>query len=306
VTNTPRGTPEQAAFLEELLEAKLLIASGADGVYGRSARFEDVVEAFDRFVVRVGAPDAPEVVRFPPVLPRVHFEKSGYMNNMPQLAGTIHAFDGDTKAHVGLLGELERGDDWSHRVAMTDLVLTPAGCYPLYPTLTGSHPREGKLCDVFSYCFRREPSIDPARMQMFRMHEFVRIGEASDVQRWRSGWLDRGLEMLRALGLEAHLALANDPFFGRTGKMLAANQREQELKYELVVPITSTENPTAILSFNYHQDLFGGLYGIHVEQDVAHTGCVGFGMERAALALFRTHGLDPASWPKTVRETLWP
>lgn len=306
MTTTPPGTPEQAAFLKELLDAGLLVEMGVDGVYGRSAAFEGIIEAFDRYVVRVGAADAPEVVRFPPLLPRAHFEKSGYMKNMPQLAGTIHAFDGDQKAHVGLIGELERGEDWAHRQKMTDVVLTPAGCYPLYPTLKGSHGPEGRLCDVFSYCFRHEPSIDPARMQMFRMHEFVRIGQPQAVQAWRSSWLDRGLEMVQKLGLDAHIALANDPFFGRTGKMLAANQRDQELKYELVVPITSTENPTAVLSFNYHQDLFGGLYGIHIGQDVAHTGCVGFGMERVTLALLKTHGLDPKSWPKQVRETLWP
>lgn len=299
------GTPEQAAFRAELIEAGLLIETGVDGVYGRSATFENILEAFDRYVIRVGAPDAPEVVRFPPVLSRAHFQTSGYMKNMPQLAGTIHAFEGDQKAHVALIGELDSGADWSHRQKMTDLVMTPAGCYPLYPTLSGTHGRQGKLCDVFSYCFRHEPSIDPARMQSFRMHEFVRIGEPSDVRAWRSTWLDRGLDMVRALGLDASIALANDPFFGRTGKMLAASQRDQELKYELVVPITSSENPTAILSFNYHQELFGDLYGIRVGDALAHTGCVGFGMERVTLALLKTHGLEVASWPKHVRETLF-
>jgi seryl-tRNA synthetase len=141
-------------------------------------------------------------------------------------------------------------------------------------------------------------------MQMFRMREYVRIGRPDDVRSWRSKWLDRGLAMMGALGLDAQIALANDPFFGRTGKMLAASQREQELKYELVVPITSTENPTALLSFNYHQDLFGTLYGIRIEGGAAHTGCVGFGMERVALALFKTHGLDPETWPSHVKEAL--
>jgi seryl-tRNA synthetase len=143
-------------------------------------------------------------------------------------------------------------------------------------------------------------------MQMFRMREYVRIGQPGDVTEWRSGWLDRGLSMMQALGLKVHIALANDPFFGRTGRMLAANQREQELKYELVVPITSEDNPTAVLSFNYHQELFGSLYGIRIEDASAHTGCVGFGMERVALALLKTHGLEPQGWPAAVREKLWP
>ncbi len=300
------STEAQQKFLDELFAHGVLVDCGVPGVYGRSALFEDIVESFDRYITRVGAPDNPTAVRFPPVLNRKHFERSGYLKNMPQLAGSVHSFIGEQKDHVQLIQELEEGADWSHHQKMTDLVLTPAGCYPLYPTLAGDQPAQGRLMDVFSYCFRHEPSVDPARMQMFRMREFVRIGRPEDVQAWRSGWLDRGVEMMQALGLNVHIALANDPFFGRTGRMLAANQREQELKYELVVPITSEENPTATLSFNYHQELFGNLYGIRVEGEAAHTGCVGFGMERVALALLKTHGLDPKAWPSGVREKLWP
>jgi seryl-tRNA synthetase len=284
----------------------LLIDCGVPGVYGRSAIFEDIVERFDQYVTRVGAPDSPTRVRFPPVLNRVNFERSGYLKNMPQLAGTVHSFVGDQREHLALISELETGAPWDHHQKMTDVVLTPAACYPVYPSLAGEIPAEGRLMDVLSYCFRHEPSVDPARMQMFRMREYVRIGRPEDVVAWRSGWLDRGLEMIGALELPGTIALANDPFFGRTGKMLAQNQREQELKYEIVVPITSTENPTAVLSFNYHQDLFGGVYGIRQSGAAAHTGCVGFGMERVALALLKTHGLAPPSWPKGVRELLWP
>jgi seryl-tRNA synthetase len=298
------ATEAQQKYLDELLAHGLLIDCGVPGVYGRSATFERIVEGFDRYISRVGAKDEATAVRFPPVLNRKHFEKSGYMKNMPQLAGTIHSFDGDPKAHLSLIHGLENGEDYSEHQKMTDVVLTPAGCYPLYPTLRGDHSAAGKCMDVFSYCFRHEPSVDPARMQMFRMREYVRIGRPNDVTAWRSGWLERGQEMMQALDLKVHIALANDPFFGRTGRMLAANQREQELKYELVVPITSDENPTAVLSFNYHQELFGTLYGISVEGDVAHTSCVGFGMERVALALLKTHGLEVQNWPKDVREKL--
>jgi seryl-tRNA synthetase len=296
----------QLAFRDELLAAGLLLDTGVPGVYGRSAVFESVIERFDRFVTRAGAEDAPTRLRFPPVLSRKHFETSGYMGNMPQLAGTIHSFEGAQPDHAALLKTLQQGEDWSGHQRMTELVLTPAGCYPVYPTLKGKLSREGRLIDVFSYCFRHEPSPDPARMQLFRMREYVRIGLPEDVRRWRAGWLDRGAAMMHVLGLEAHVALANDPFFGRTGKLLAASQREQELKYELVVPITSTDTPTALLSFNYHQDLFGGLYGIEIEGEPAHTGCVGFGMERVVLALLKTHGLDPDSWPRQIREALGP
>jgi len=297
-------TEAQQKFLDELLAHGLLIDCGVPGVYGRSAVFEEIIERFDRYITSVGAVDNPTAVRFPPLLNRKNFEKSGYLKNMPQLAGTVHSFSGDQKAHMALIHDLEAGEDYSKYQEMTDVVLTPAGCYPLYPTLRGDHAAGGKLMDVFSYCFRHEPSVDPARMQMFRMREFVRIGAPQEVTAWRSSWLERGLEMTQSLGLNVHIALANDPFFGRTGRMLAANQREQELKYELVVPITSEENPTAVLSFNYHQELFGDLYGIRVEGNTAHTGCVGFGMERVALALLKTHGLSVSAWPQDVRTKL--
>ncbi len=71
------------------------------------------------------------------MLNRKHFETSGYLKNMPQLAGTIHSFEGDQKAHQALIQELDEGKDYAHRQKMTDVVLTPAGCYPLYPTLQG-------------------------------------------------------------------------------------------------------------------------------------------------------------------------
>jgi seryl-tRNA synthetase len=87
--------------------------------------------------------------------------------------------------------------------------------------------------------------------------------------------------------------------------LLAATQREQQLKYELVVAITSSEKPTAVASANWHQDHFGELFGIHQEDGAtSHTACVGFGLERIALALLRTHGVQVRSWPVVVRSAL--
>ena len=76
--------------------------------------------------------------------------------------------------------------------------------------------------------------------------------------------------------------------------MLAASQREQELKFELLVPIAATE-PTAVASFNYHQEHFGRdvRHRDWRTAAMAHTACLGFGLERIVLALFSTHGLDP-------------
>jgi seryl-tRNA synthetase len=281
---------------------------GVDGLYGRSGIFEDVIERFSTLVAAFGREDGAEVVRFPPAMSRTQFESSGYMKSFPQLAGTVHSFAGSDRDHAALLTKLEANEDWTAEQKATQVVLTPAACYPLYPAVAkrGLLPPEGGHFDLYSYCFRHEPSIDPARMQMFRMREYVRIGTQEQVVTFRQTWLERGEQLMKSLGIPVALDVANDPFFGRTGKLLSNNQRDQKLKFELLIPITSEENPTACLSFNYHQDHFGTKWGLCTcDNAVAHTACVGFGMERIALALFKHHGYDPQRWPKAVRQRLW-
>ncbi len=294
-------------LLDKLIRAGLLIETGVDGLYGRSGEFERIVDGFDRLVSRLGQGDGAEVVRFPPGMNRALFEKSGYLKSFPQLAGTVHAFSGDDRRHAALVAHLEAGEDWSGDQKMTDVVLTPAACYPLYPTVArrGPLPADGLVFDLNSYCFRHEPSREPTRMQMFRMREYVRIGAPDQVVAFRAMWLERGKKMIETLRLPCHVDLANDPFFGRAGRVMASSQRDLGLKFELLVPVNSDENPTACLSFNYHQEHFGALWGIRTASgETAHTACVGFGMERVTIALLKHHGLDIAAWPREVRDAL--
>lgn len=298
----------QVFFIDQLFDAGVLIETGVDGLYGRSMAFEEVIAGFEALVSRYGAGDGAEAVRFPPGMNRAHFENSGYLKSFPQLAGTVHSFCGHDHDHADLLARLDKGEDWTGHQQATDVVLTPAACYPLYPMMArrGPLPAEGRLFDLQSYCFRHEPSRDPARMQMFRMREYVRAGTPEQVTSFRESWLERGRELIAEVGLPFEIDLANDPFFGRTGRIMAAGQREQGLKFELLVPINSAVSPTACLSFNYHQDHFGETWGIRTAAgEVAHTACVGFGLERVALALFKHHGLDTAAWPAGVRKALW-
>jgi seryl-tRNA synthetase len=123
---------------------------------------------------------------------------------------------------------------------------------------------------------------------------------------WRDAWRDRALELLHQVGVEAEFDVASDPFFGRSGRMLAASQRQQALKFEILAPIGGPE-PTAVASFNYHEDHFSAAFGLEMaDGGPAHTACLGFGLERISLALVRAHGVDPDTWPAEVREQLWP
>lgn len=307
--NAPLKAPASPeAFLDALFDDGVLIKTGVDGVYGRSGDFEDVIDRFMTRVAELASDDRATRIHFPPGMPRRNLEKSGYLKSFPQLAGCVHSFMGGEADHAKLLSMLEKGEDWTEAQDATDVVLTPAACYPLYPTVAAQGPlaADGVLYELSSYCFRHEPSQDPARMQLFRMKEFVRIGTPDDVVAFRQTWLDRGRTLIESLGLPCVVDVANDPFFGRAGRMMANNQRDQNLKFELLIPVTSDEKPTACLSFNYHQTHFGQLWGIQFADGTpASSACVGFGLERTALALFRHHGTDVQRWPDAVRRVLW-
>jgi seryl-tRNA synthetase len=302
-------TKSQQQFLEELIDHGHFVPGGQMGIYGRGRDFEDARNRFDEFVTRTGAADNAETLRFPPIIPRRTLEKAGYLRSFPQLCGVVYSFAGNNAAALDMAERAHRGSDWSGHLSMTDVVMVPAACYPAYPAVAqrGPMPAGGVSLDLgASYVFRNEPSGDPARLQMFHQREMVRIGEEADIVAWREKWMQRAKFIFEKCGLEATLGVASDPFFGRGGKLMATSQRDQCLKFEALVPIASAE-PTAVASFNYHRDHFGSSFGIQFSDGrVAHSACLGFGLERITLALFRAHGMDTRAWPREVRCCLWP
>jgi len=300
-------TAAAAGLADDLVAAGVLVPSGVAGLYGKGASFIGTFDGLYDHVTRAGRGAGPELMRFPPLMPRDHFVRTDYLRSFPNLIGSVHGFTGADAEHAELLRAVEQGGDWSAALAATDLVLLPAACYPLYPMLAGRLPRGGRLFDVLGTCFRHEPSDDPARMQVFHQREYVQVGAPEQALEFRDAWLARAHELLSGLGLEVRAVVANDPFFGRAGRMLAASQRDSALKYELVAPIADPEHPTAIASCNCHQDHLTAAFGIETDDGArAHSACVGFGMERITLALFARHGMDVEAWPAPVRAALWP
>jgi len=298
----PAGTPHS---LDSIAEA-LLLPTGIDGVYARTAMFERVVDGLTTLISRYRDPDT-EVLRFPPVMSRRQLEKSGYLKSFPHFLGCVSCLTGD-EAHIrGSVERYEAGEDWTSDLAAADLVLSPAACYPVYPLVAsrGKVPAGGLVFDVACDCFRREPSKMLDRLQSFRMREYVCIGTPEQIGDFRGRWMKLAESFAGQLSLPHRIDRASDPFFGRGGKLMATSQVEQELKFELLVPVQAEGPPTACMSFNYHRDHFGTTWNLQTASGAtAHTGCVAFGIDRLALALFVTHGVELPQWPTRARQAL--
>jgi seryl-tRNA synthetase len=277
-----------------------------DGVYARTGAYEAVVTGLANLITQYRDP-AMEVFRFPPVMSRAHIERHGYLKSFPNLLGCVCGLHGSEQEIRAAADSYYDGKDWTASLAPNDLVLTPAACYPVYPIVAsrGPVPNTGLMFDVAADCFRREPSKDIDRLQSFRMREYVCIGSAIQIVEFRERWSAKAKAIADQLCVPYTVEQASDPFFGRSGQMMAISQFEQCLKFELLIPVRSAQSPTACMSFNYHLDHFGTTWGLSDEAgNVCHTGCVAFGMDRLAVALFAVHGLKPDAWPANVRSSL--
>lgn len=166
----------RAALRARLLTDGVLLDLGTPGLYGRTGVFERVYAAVDAAAVRSQQHLGAEVLRFPPVEPLASFERTDYIASFPDLAASISGFTGDDRTHRALLAARERGERWEGFLEPADLMLTPAVCHPVYGLIGDTVPQQGRFFDVLGDSFRREPSLDPMRLQAFHMHEFVHVG----------------------------------------------------------------------------------------------------------------------------------
>ncbi|BCJ68235.1 hypothetical protein [Polymorphospora rubra] len=273
-----------------------LLPTAVAGVYGRDGRFEHLVGAVGAAVSVMAAEVDATVVRYPPAVAADELHRVGYLRSFPHLAGAISVCADTTGRETAIAARLHRGGAWEELLRPSDLAPCPAACYPLYPHLAGRAVGGGKRYDTMGYCFRREPSDDPFRMQLFRMHEIVCVGDRTTVDAFLARAHDFAARLFTDFGLAATRAAATDPFFGSGGRMLAREQLDRDLKQEYVCP--TPDGGVALASVNDHETHFTRPYGIIGGDGApAVSACVGFGLERVVLAAFLQHGPDPADWP---------
>ena len=248
------------------------------------------------------------MLRFPPVMSRRQLEKSGYLKSFPNLLGCVCCLGGSETEIRAAVDRFEAGE----RVDAGALAgRSRAQPRRLLSGLSagrgrGAVPAQGLLFDVACDCFRREPSKDLDRLQSFRMREYVLHRHAGADPRFPPALDDAGAEHGRSAGP----ALAH-----RTRQRSVLRPRRQAhgdepgraiAEVRAAVPVRSAQRADGMHELQLSSANISARPGTCAPPPAKspHTGCVAFGMDRLALALFATHGLDLPRWPAAVRKAL--
>src|SRR4029077_20778309 len=87
-TSSPELPAPQGQFFQTLFHPMEI-----DGVYARTALYEQVIDALSGLITRNRDPGT-EVLKFPPIMSRRILEKSGYLRSFPHLLGCVSCLRG--------------------------------------------------------------------------------------------------------------------------------------------------------------------------------------------------------------------
>ncbi len=189
-------------------------------------------------------------------------------------------------------------------LAQPETLLSPSVCFHCYRWLADSQCHEGQAFLAKGKCFRYESGNMSGleRLWDFTMHETIFVGTKDYVLGHREACLAFATNVADALDLDYRIETATDPFFIDDFATQAAFQSAFDLKFEFVASLPYRGTSLAVGSINYHQNFFGRAFRI-ADADGApvHTVCLGFGLDRLALAVLAQHGCDASAWPAALQ-----
>lgn len=294
----------------DALEARGELARFGAGRFALGPLLTRLVSALDREMEGMAAAMAAPPYQFPSLIAAEVLDRCRYLTNFPASLTLVSHLRED----LGTLQEFARTVAWDGRAlrypgtaaAPADTLLSPSVCFHWYHWLHDSVLTAPRSITAKGKCFRYESSnlSGLERLWDFTMREIVFVGPPDFVLDRRQASIAHAVRLLDALGLRYTVATATDPFFVDSYAVQAAFQQGFELKFELLCPLPYAGRNLAVGSVNYHQDFFGRSFAITASDAPAHTGCIGFGLERLALAVAAQHGPDPVAWPRWITSRL--
>jgi len=272
----------------------------------------DLLEFVDEVIVRrIGGPVNARREYYPAVMATDRLNRTNHFSSFPEHVHFVMHLREDLDLLDGFAAELRSEGGWTpavlerleHPLASPLIAINPAVCYHCYAAVENEKIQgEGFAATARSRCHRYESGNHRtlARLMDFTMREVIYVGRPDFVRRER----DRAISLVRGLverwGLAAWMETANDPFFTNDFEVKAAFQRQNEMKYELRMPLP--DGSLAVASSNFHSVTFGKAFNILAGSRPACTGCTAFGLERWIYAIFSQAGLEPTAWPAGLRQ----
>ncbi len=288
-----------------LMEQGELVKFGR-GRYGFGPKLTALMDYFDLRVREMALEFQAGARLFPSLIGADVLDRCRYLKNFPASLNLISHLREDH----GILQEFARSVRWDgeqlacdrNGLSSIECLLSPSVCFHWYMWLRDSRLQQPCAITALGKCFRYESTnlSGLERLWDFTMREIIFVGAANYVLASRRTLVDLSARYLDELGLAYEITTATDPFFVDSYAVQAAYQQGFELKFELLAPLPYSGKKLAVGSINYHQDFFGRSFAIETADGPAHTGCIGFGYERLALAFLAQHGIDEKRWPEVL------
>ncbi len=261
--------------------------STSDGFATLTDRGHAIYQQLDAIFLQWASATRAASIRYPALVRVNDLDRLNYFRNFPHLVLCACAIDGAAYAghgcREGNITSLDRAD-----LQDAAYCLPPAACYNVYLSLRGQRLNNSQYVTTVATCFRNEDYYDRLRrLCAFTLREVVCVGSAEAVTAHLQQYRSIVLEFLSHLGLPVSVEYASDPFFDKGGTAARA-ARIFPTKEEILF-----DGELAIASLNYHRRFFGERCEIALGDETAHTGCVGFGVERWIQALCEHFGPDP-------------
>lgn len=265
----------------------------------------------DAFVRRIALPANARREYYPGVMAVERLNRTNHFSSFPEHVQFVTHLREDLDVLDQFAAALRAAGGWSAEVlekidrplGSPQIAVNPAVCYHCYASAENTKIEgDGFVATARSRCHRFESGNHRtlARLLDFTMREVIYVGRPDFVK----GQRERGIQLVRELvdgwGLAGWMETANDPFFTNDFEVKASFQRQNEMKYELRLPLVS--GSLAAASSNFHSVTFGKAFNILTGTRPACTGCTAFGLERWVYAVFSQAGLDPAGWPSGLRK----
>lgn len=290
-----------------LLEQQELFRYGS-GRYGYGPLLIDLLGRLERLCEGYGRRVQARPQQFPSLIGADTLTTCSYINNFPHSLNLVLHLRTDLDA-IKRFSATTSFDGQQLQVdkdclASPETLLSPSVCFHCYRWLADSQCQEGRAFLAAGKCFRYESGNMSGleRLWDFTMHETIFVGTKDYVLAHRAACLDFAQTIAEALDLDYRIETATDPFFIEDFATQASFQSAFDLKFEFVATLPYRDRSLAVGSINYHQNFFGRAFRI-TDGDGApvHTVCMGFGLDRLALAILAQHGCDAARWPSALR-----